>query len=60
MVGVNKELGGPEVATRAFYGPDDTTDFEVEGGRGWFVAEGGAADEEDGVDGTVKLFLLER
>ena len=59
VVGVNQELGGLEVATEAFDGPDDATGFEVEGDPGPFVVEGGAADEDDGADGTARLFLLE-
>ena len=29
MVGVYQEVGGPEVATEAFDGPDDAAGFEV-------------------------------
>ena len=59
VIGVDQELGGPEVATEAFSGPDDATGFEVEGGPGSFVVEVGATDEDDGADGTIGLFLLE-
>ena len=33
VVGADQELGGQEVVTEAFDGPDDATGFEVEGGQ---------------------------
>ena len=60
MVGVDEELGRPKMASEALDGPDDATGFEVEGGPCSLVVEGGAADEKDGADGAVGLFLFER
>ena len=59
VVGVDAEIGGPEVAAERFDGPNDAPSFKVEGGPGTFVVEGGAADENDGADGAVRLLLLE-
>ena len=59
MVGVDEELGGPEVSAEAFDGPDDATGLQVEGSPGSFVVEGGSAVEHNGTDGAVGLFLLE-
>ena len=47
------------MTTEAFDGHDDTIGFEADGGRGSFVVEGSGADEDDGTDGDVRLFLLE-
>ena len=58
VVRVDVELGGPEVPAETFDGPDDATGLQVEGGPGSFVVERGAADEDDGADGAVRLFLL--
>ena len=59
VVGVDEEFGRPEVSVEAFDGPDDATSFQVDRNPGSFVVEGGAADEHDGADGAVRLFLLE-
>ena len=59
MVGVDAEIGVPEVAAETFDGPNDASTFTVEGGPGTFVVEGGAADENDGAGGPVRLLLLE-
>ena len=60
VVGVDTEIGGPEVAAGTFDGPNNVPSFKVEGGPGTFVVDGGATDEDDGADGTVRLLLLER
>ena len=60
VVGVDAEIGGPEVTAETFDGPNDAPIFKVKGGPGTFVVEGGAADENDGADGAVRLLLLER
>lgn len=59
VVGVDEELGGPEVTVETFNGPDDATGFDIESDPGSFVVEGGTGDEEDGTDEAVGLFLLE-
>ena len=60
VVGVDPELGGPEVAAETFDGPNDAPSFKVEGGAGAFVVEDGAVDEGDVADGAVRLLFLER
>ena len=60
VVGVEAEIGGPEVAAETFDGLNDALSFTVEGVPGTFVIEGGAGDEDDGADEAVRLLLLER
>lgn len=59
VVRVDEELSGPEMITEAFDGPDDASGFEFEWSPGPFVVEGGAADQDDGTDGAVEMFLVE-
>ena len=42
-----------------FDGPNNAAGFEIKRGPGSFVAAGGAADRDDGMDGAVGLFLFE-
>lgn len=59
VVGVDQERDKPEITADALDGSDYGTGLEVEGWPVSFVIEGGAADEEDGANGAVRLFVVE-
>ena len=59
MVGEDGKGRRPKITAKSFDAPDDAPGFEVEGRPMAFVVEGGAADEDDGPNGAVRLFLLQ-
>ena len=59
MVRIYPEFRGPKVTVEALDSPGDAPGFEVKGCPVSLVVEGGAVDEQDGTDRTVRLLLLE-
>ena len=59
VVRIYPEFRGPRASAEALDSPGDAPCFEVKGCPVSLVVEGGAADEQDGTDRTVRLLLLE-
>ena len=59
VVRVDEERRRPEMTAEAFDGPDDATGLEVDGCPDSFVFDGGATDDDNRANGSVRLFLIE-